>query len=226
SVLPIVAVNVASYENLLNQRETTIAGAGALLGGIALGGATAGVLGTRTRRGASVSGAVAAGGVAAALYSATLLGLMMGASRLDLTPPLITVAPLRVTLAIVFLAALLLLTAITAGSLVSRRARPAAHLAAAHLAAAHLAAARRPLVDQRVPLGAPRLPTPSRASVPPQDRPPGPPRRPAPPPPSSRQQSERYPPQPRSVPPPPDGRSSLPVRRPASYSDRRGDTRR
>jgi hypothetical protein len=63
-----------------------------------------------------------AGGLAAVLSVATLIGLMVGSSRLGTAPDFITMHPIRAMLAIVCLASLLVLIALAVGSLVSRYA--------------------------------------------------------------------------------------------------------
>jgi hypothetical protein len=128
--VPLLVVNIASYENLLDQQESALAGAVALLAGIALGGIAAGYFGARARRGdGGTTGAGMAGGLAAVLYVATLLGLMIGSSRLEIAPALITVHPIRVSLAIVCLAAVLLLIALGVGALVGKNASSASEVA-------------------------------------------------------------------------------------------------
>lgn len=120
---PLVAVNIASNMGLLDQQEATLASAAALLAGVVLGGAVAGMLGARGRQDAVPTGAAIAGGGAAVLYVATLLGLMFIAAALDQTPPVITLDLPRVALALLGLAALLVLAALAAGAAAGRRAR-------------------------------------------------------------------------------------------------------
>jgi hypothetical protein len=130
--LPLVVVNIASSENLLDQRKSVIWGVFALLVGIALGAGTAGYFGARSpqstrlargeRESAGLTGAGLAGGLAALLYIATLMGMMIGSARLEIAPALIAVHPIRVTMAIVCLAALLVALALAVGALVSRYA--------------------------------------------------------------------------------------------------------
>jgi len=143
---------------LLDQREATLASAAALLAGVMLGGAVAGLLGVRGREGADPAGAAIAGGGAAILYVATLLGLMFIAAALDQAPPVIALDPPRVSLALLGLAALLVLAALAAGALAGRRARlaPAARRFAAH-ARSPLPAASRPMsppAEASLPRGA------------------------------------------------------------------------
>ena len=126
--LPLIIVNIASFENLLNQRNVLIWGVVALLAGIALGAGTAGYFGARSPSGAresesaGLTGAGMAGGLAAVLFVATLMGMMIGSARLEIAPALIAVHPIRVTMAIVCLAALLVSGALAVGALVSRYA--------------------------------------------------------------------------------------------------------
>jgi hypothetical protein len=124
SLLPLVAVNVADYFGLFSYDEAALAAAAALFFGLLLGGIVSGRIGGRRRADGSggAGGASLAGGIAALLYSVTLIGLMIGSGYRDTAPPLIAEHPLRISVVIVFFAALLLAIAFITGLLMGRRA--------------------------------------------------------------------------------------------------------
>ena len=125
SILPLVVVNGLGYANLLDTQEAVLAGAAALLGGIALGGAAAGLLGGRQGRArpGGVGDATIAGLLAALLFAATLSGVVLTANALQISPAIVAEHPIRIGLVIVFLAALLLMSALASGVL-ARRGQP------------------------------------------------------------------------------------------------------
>ncbi len=122
-VLPLAAVNALSYVGVFDtQQDATLAGAGALLGGLCLGGIVAGMLGTRGRRSRATGAALQAGLIAAILYAATLVGAMVYASASGTLPRALAGHLLRLSVAVLFVAGLLLAVALLTGTL---RRRPA-----------------------------------------------------------------------------------------------------
>ena len=121
-LLPLIAVNVAAYLGTFSAYDAAFAGELTLVGGLLLGGVIAGVIGarpTRTQPG-GVIGAFVSGGVAAGLYAVTLVGLVIGASLLGVAPGVVGEHPIRVSAAVLFLAALLAAIAVIAGMIASR----------------------------------------------------------------------------------------------------------
>ena len=126
AVTPLVAVNLASFAGLFDFQSMAVAGAMALLGGILLGGAIAGGIAGRPREeyaGGALAGAVA-GGILALLYGATALTLVLITSIADSAPPLLVdslAGIVRMVVAVLFIAALMVTTAFVAGWLSGRR---------------------------------------------------------------------------------------------------------
>jgi hypothetical protein len=152
--LPLVAVNLASVENVLDQRSVTTVGVVALVGGLLLGGVCAGALGARARDGGGLVGAGAAGASAALFYTCTLMGVMISSAQLGVAPPVIAIHPIRVTVAIVFLASLLVLVALASGAVVARLSGTVAEQDTLHLPAS----ARSSMADPRGAASAVRRP--------------------------------------------------------------------
>lgn len=121
-VVPLILVNILDYQDLLNLQDAAIAGLISLIGGIVLGGIVAGLLGGRA--GGTLS-ATTAGAIAATLYAVTLIGLVIGTGILDSTSPLIASHPLRISMALLFLASILFTISIATGAIVGRRASAA-----------------------------------------------------------------------------------------------------
>ncbi|HEX8033558.1 MAG TPA: hypothetical protein VF510_06910 [Ktedonobacterales bacterium] len=121
-VVPLIVVNALDYQGLFAFQDAVVAGLVALIGGIVLGGIVAGLLGGRA---GGTTSATAAGAVAAVLYAATLISLVIGTGILDSASPLIALHPLRISMALVFLATILLAIAIATGAIVGRHANAA-----------------------------------------------------------------------------------------------------
>ena len=119
-VVPLVAVNAVDYFGIYYFPDPFLAGAIALVAGLLVGGVTAGVIGGRTHGGAG--GAGMTGMIAAVLYAVSVIALMEAARAFDALPFAVTEHPLRVSLGILFLAALLLLVALVTGVFVGRSA--------------------------------------------------------------------------------------------------------
>lgn len=122
AVLPLLAVNALDYFGIYYFPDPVIAGLLALVGGLLLGGIVAALLGKR--RG-GVPGAATSGALAAILYAASLIGLLYASRASDALPSLITQHPLRVSAAILFFAALLLLVSLVTAVLTAGRAAEA-----------------------------------------------------------------------------------------------------
>ncbi|MGZ3601182.1 MAG: hypothetical protein ACXWQ5_16060, partial [Ktedonobacterales bacterium] len=118
-VVPLIVVNALDYQGLFAFQDAVVAGLVALIGGIVLGGIAAGLLSGRA--GGTIA-ATTAGAVAAVLYAATLISLVIGTGILDSASPLIALHPLRISMALLFLATILLAIAIATGAIVGRRA--------------------------------------------------------------------------------------------------------
>lgn len=127
AVLPLAAVNLASLAALFSFQEAVLAGGLAIVLGLLLGGATAGLVGGRQRRayqGGAVGGA-AAGGVAALLYLVTVFALLALASSADSAPLLLQdglLGALWTLTALAFVALLFVACATASGALAGRRA--------------------------------------------------------------------------------------------------------
>ncbi|HEV8192977.1 MAG TPA: hypothetical protein VGP82_16040 [Ktedonobacterales bacterium] len=121
-LLPLIAVNVAAYLGTFSADDAIFAGELTLVGGLLLGGIIAGVIGARPTRTqpAGVIGAFVSGGIAALLYAVTLVGLVIGASLLGVAPGVLGEHPIRVSAAVVFLAALLAAIAVVSAMIASR----------------------------------------------------------------------------------------------------------
>ena len=151
--VPLIVVNILDYQGLFALQDANIAGLVALIGGIGLGGVVAGLLGGR---GGGTVGATASGAIAAILYAMTLIGLMIGTVNLDTASPviamLISLHPLRVGMALLFLAAVLLAIAIATGAIFGRRASDAPTLSSAYSAAPFVRTPQAPYDARRLPL--------------------------------------------------------------------------
>lgn len=121
-VVPLIVVNILDYQDLLALQDAVPAGLIALIGGILLGGIVAGLLGGRS--GGAFSATIS-GAIAAVLYAGTLIGLVLGAGVLDSISPLIAQYPLPISMALLFLAAILLAISIATGTLSGRRTNSA-----------------------------------------------------------------------------------------------------
>lgn len=119
AVLPLLAVNTLEYFGMYYFPDPVIAGLVALVGGLILGGPVAALIGARRGR---VAGAAVAGVLAAILYSVSMIGLLYVSRALDASPSVLSQHPLRVSAAILFFAALLLLVSLVTGAVAVRRA--------------------------------------------------------------------------------------------------------
>jgi hypothetical protein len=123
-VLPLLLVNVLAngagtfgdLETLVEQNAVAF-GAGALLGGVLLGGAVAGSMAGRC--GGAASGGIA-GIIAGALYAVMVILLVVGGAKQGWGPPIAALHPLRVSAAILLIAALLTAVALGVGALAGR----------------------------------------------------------------------------------------------------------
>lgn len=179
SVAPLAAVNLIAYLGVFTLNEAALAGAVALVAGVALGALTAGLSGGRARDLAAnaeapvapsgawdadearlgARGALVVGGIAATLYALTMGGLIALAGWLNVLPNIVAQHPLRITAAIICVAAIFLGLALLVGWLAARGSAPDADVAINTAATSSAApAARRPV-------GAPTRPRPPADSV-------------------------------------------------------------
>lgn len=124
-LLPLLAVNLAAYLGTFSADDAVFAGELTLVGGLLLGGIIAGAIGARPTRAqpGGVTGAFISGGIAGLLYAVTLVGLVIGASLLGVAPGVVGEHPIRISAAVIFLAALLAAIAVGAGAIASRLRR-------------------------------------------------------------------------------------------------------
>ncbi|HEX6796598.1 MAG TPA: hypothetical protein VF116_02655 [Ktedonobacterales bacterium] len=167
ALLPLAAVNLANLAALFSFQEAVLAGGIAIVIGLLLGGAVAGLVGGRQRpmyRGGSVGGA-GAGGFAALLYLVTVFVLLAVASYANSTPLLLQ-DDLRGVLwmltALAFIALLFIAIATGAGALAGRRA-PKGTLAAR--SSARIGVTSRQPIPARSAPGQPSLRLPSSSST-------------------------------------------------------------
>lgn len=123
AVAPLLLLNIVANATSLYAGQLITWGALALLASPIFGGVVAGALAGRRR---GVGGAVLTGGTAAALYVLTLLGVMVGWSRIESAPPPLQSYGAGVALPLVFLAATFVLCALLAGALAARGHGPQA----------------------------------------------------------------------------------------------------
>ena len=123
--LPLVGINVATalgyyFDNPL------LASALALLAGLLLGGSLAALVGGRSPSGSErdMSSAGVSGGIAAVLYAITIMSLVLAAPSLGLIPPLSSDQILRIAIAVLFCAALLLGVSLLTGLLLGAHRGP------------------------------------------------------------------------------------------------------
>ena len=169
ALLPLAAVNAANLAALFSFQEAILAGGLAIVIGLLLGGAVAGIVGARHRRAyrGGAAGGAAAGGFAALLYLATVLVLLALASSADSAPLLLQdglLGALWMLTALAFVALLFVAIAAAVGALVGRRAPAGVRIGVASATRAGTTA-RQP-VPSRAP-GQPMRPPPSAASRPP-----------------------------------------------------------
>lgn len=164
ALLPLAAVNLANLAALFSFRESVLAGGLAIVIGLLLGGATAGLVGGRQRpayQGGTVGGA-AAGGFAALLYLATLFALLALASFANSEPLLLQdglLGALWTLTALAFVALLFVACATAGGALAGRRAPKARRVPGAS-AGARGGITSRPPIPPRIAPGQPlRLPS-------------------------------------------------------------------
>jgi hypothetical protein len=119
--LPLIAVNLATYVGLYIDNPV-LAGATALLGGLLLGGITAGLIGGRTSRVVSggAIGAGVSGGISALLYAVTIIALVIFAPSLGGLTSFPVDQLVHVIIAVLFCAALLLGISMLTGVLAGR----------------------------------------------------------------------------------------------------------
>lgn len=151
SLAPLVVVNLVAYLGVFTLDEAAVIGALALVAGVGLGALTAGLAGgrapdlsvddaesggrmatpaqraTASARGAlaprvGARGALATGGVAATLYALTMGGLILVANAFNILPNLVTLHPIRISAAILCVAAVFLGLAMLVGWLAARGA--------------------------------------------------------------------------------------------------------
>lgn len=117
-IAPLLVVNAVVYFGIYYFPDPFLAGAIALLAGLLLGGVVAGLIGGRSSRtGGGASGAASTGLVAAGLYAVSVIGLMEAARIFDAPLFALTEHPIRVSVGVLFFAALLLLVALVTGTL-------------------------------------------------------------------------------------------------------------
>lgn len=127
ALLPLVAVNLANLAALFSFQEAVLAGGLAIVIGLVLGGAVAGLIGGRQRQayeGGAIGGA-GAGGFAALLYLVAVFVLLAVASHADSAPLLLqdgVGGALWMLTALAFVALLFIALATGAGALAGRRA--------------------------------------------------------------------------------------------------------
>lgn len=123
AVAPLLGVNIAGFANIFDTETAVIAGAVALAGGILLGGLVAALFAGRpsATQAGGASGALPAGIVAALLYVASLIGVVVVATRTEAAPAVVADHPLRITGAIICLGAILLGMSLLFGMFVGRR---------------------------------------------------------------------------------------------------------
>ena len=123
-VAPLLAVNAIDYFGIYYFPNPFLVGSIAILAGLLLGGIVAGVIGSRsTTTGGGAIGAATTGIVAAALYAVSVIGLMEAARSFDALPLAVSEHPIRISLGILFIAALLLLVALITGVLAGKPAK-------------------------------------------------------------------------------------------------------
>ena len=150
-VLPLAIVNVFEYFGIYYFDQPALAGAAALVGGIVLGGIVAGIIGGRARRndpGGTV-GALLSGGVAAFLYAVSLIAVLYIARSFDAPPPIIARHPVRISVAIIFFAVLLLGISVLTGALTGRRNAAPAYASASSIPQQHYTGMREPPISDR-----------------------------------------------------------------------------
>lgn len=172
ALLPLAAVNLANLAALFSFQEEVLAGGLAIVIGLLLGGATAGLVGGRQRsayQGGAVGGA-AAGGFAALLYLATLFVLLALASFANSEPLLLQdglLGALWTLTALAFVALLFVACATAGGALAGRRAPKARRVPGS---AMHGSTTARQPIPPRIapgqPLRLPSHPTSSRPAMP------------------------------------------------------------
>lgn len=122
AVAPLLGVNIAGYANVFDTETAVIAGAAALVGGILLGGIVAGLVAGRAsaQRAGGATATLPAGGAAGALYVISLVSVVVVATRMNAAPAVVVDHPIRITVAILCLGAILLGVALLVGMLVGR----------------------------------------------------------------------------------------------------------
>ena len=123
AVLPLLGVNIAGYANVFDTETAVVAGASALIGGILLGGLVTGLIAGRssgTRAGGATT-ALPAGSTAGLLYAISLVAVVMVAIRTNAAPAVVVEHPVRITVAIFCLGAILLGISLLVGMVVGRR---------------------------------------------------------------------------------------------------------
>lgn len=123
AVVPLLGVNIAGYANVFDTDTAVIAGAFALIGGILLGGLVTGLIAGRpsAEQPGGTARALPAGILAALLYSVSLIAVVMVAINIQAAPTVVADHPIRITVAIVCLGALLLGVSLLSGVLMGRR---------------------------------------------------------------------------------------------------------
>src|SRR6185312_15455559 len=123
AVLPLLGVNIAGYANVFDTETAVVAGASALIGGILLGGIVTGLIAGRSSaaRAGGATMVLPAGSMAGALYAISLVAVVMVAIRTNAAPAVVAEHPIRITVAILCLGAILLGISLAVGMVAGRR---------------------------------------------------------------------------------------------------------
>jgi len=123
AVLPLLGVNIAGYANVFDTETAVVAGASALIGGILLGGIVTGLIAGRSSaaRAGGATMVLPAGSMAGALYAISLVAVVMVAIRTNAAPAVVAEHPIRITVAILCLGAILLGISLVVGMVAGRR---------------------------------------------------------------------------------------------------------
>ena len=125
SALLLVLVNLIALGGALDLGQDVALGAIGIFGGVILGGAVAGYLGSRPRRGSAsnAGGALLSGGLAALLYALSVGGFLEYAGQQGNLPNIVLEHPIRMGLAVICVSALLMVVALLVGAVSHRGSR-------------------------------------------------------------------------------------------------------